>query len=134
MIKYRLKIKNKLKLKKNINRKMKQKALTMVLSGKVKDENFVVLEKFEAGDYKTKIINEMLFNFHKNILKEEKEKLNILVITDKNDEKVKYSMKNIVGVKIINSNNINILELLKEQYGGVKEIKTEDKKVKKDKK
>ncbi|OGF27256.1 50S ribosomal protein L4 [Candidatus Falkowbacteria bacterium RIFOXYB2_FULL_34_18] len=135
--------------KKNINRKMKQKALTMVLSGKVKDENFVVLEKFEAGDYKTKIINEMLFNFHKNILKEEKEKLNILVITDKNDEKVKYSMKNIVGVKIINSNNINILDLLKyknviltkgvvklleEQYGGVKEIKTEDKKVKKDKK
>src|SRR3989339_1398686 len=38
--------------KKDINRKMKQKALTMVLSGKVKDENFVVLEKFEAGDYK----------------------------------------------------------------------------------
>src|SRR3989339_416260 len=118
MIKYRLKIKNKLKLKKNINRKMKQKALTMVLSGKVKDENFVVLEKFEAGDYKTKIINEMLFNFHKNILKEEKEKLNILDL-------LKY--KNVILTK-------GVVKLLEEQYGGVKEIKTEDKKVKKDKK
>jgi len=42
-----------------------------------------------------------------------KKKFSILIVNNKNDEKVKYSTKNIQGIKIINSNNINILDLLR---------------------
>lgn len=129
--------------KKNINRKMKQKAVAMVLSSKV-ENNLVILDKLALSEFKTKQMNEMFSQFHKNILKEEKEKFSILVVNNEKDEKVKYSTRNIPGVKLINSNNINILDLLKyknliltkdvvnaleKQYEGVKETKkTEDKK------
>jgi large subunit ribosomal protein L4 len=36
-----------------------------------------------------------------------------LVINDEKDEKVKYSSNNLEGVKVINLNNVNILDLLK---------------------
>lgn len=128
--------------KKDINKKMRQKALAIVLSSKVRDNVFVVLENIELKEFKTKQVNEMFTKIHKDILKEEKEKFNILFINDKKDEKVKYSTKNISGVKLINSNNINILDLLKyknlvltkavvkdleDQYGGKKKTEKEEK-------
>ena len=42
-----------------------------------------------------------------------KNKRSILVIWGKKDEKIKRSGRNLQGIKIINSNNINILDLLK---------------------
>ena len=35
------------------------------------------------------------------------------MINDKKDDKVKFSGRNLAGVKIININNINILDLIK---------------------
>ncbi|MCK4554205.1 50S ribosomal protein L4, partial [Candidatus Parcubacteria bacterium] len=40
-------------------------------------------------------------------------KRSVLVINDKKDDKVKYSGRNLVGVEIINLDNINILDLLR---------------------
>ena len=99
---------------KNINKKMKQKAIFMVLSDRAKNSSLVVLDNLEMKEYKTKLFNGILENLEKKIIKtDEKSKRSILVINDKKDEKVKYSGRNLVGVKTINLDNINILDLLK---------------------
>jgi len=103
---------------------MRQKAIFMALSDKVAEKNFVVLDKFEVEDYKTKIfvgILSGLEKFFSEIVrinktktgKNKRAKKSILVINDNKDEKVKYSGRNIAGVKIINLENINVVDLLK---------------------
>ncbi|MEA3463515.1 MAG: 50S ribosomal protein L4 [Patescibacteria group bacterium] len=126
---------------KNINKKMKQNAMLMVLSDRVKSRNFVVLDKLEVEGFKTSVFNKMIEGLEKNVLgmrkqkatasagqaesrkqkidkeksdtKIKKEKRSVLVINDKKDNKVKYSGRNLAGVEIINLDNINILDLLK---------------------
>ncbi|MCK5510755.1 50S ribosomal protein L4 [Candidatus Parcubacteria bacterium] len=101
--------------KKDINKKMKRKALCMVLSDKAKESTLLVLDKFEIKEFKTKTADLMIEKLEKKINKDKdnKAKRSILAINDKKDEKAKYSFRNIVGVKLINLDNINILDLLK---------------------
>jgi len=101
-----------------INIKMKRKALFMVLSDKVAVKNIIVLDKLEMADYKTKVFAGILDGldkvFEKNAVKDEaKSRRSVLIIESGKDEKVKYSGRNLNGVKIINLSNINILDLLK---------------------
>jgi large subunit ribosomal protein L4 len=138
--------------KKKINKKMKQKAMMMVLSDRLSSGNLAVLDKLEMNKFKTKVFNEMLGGLEKKVLKVEKQenkkarkqeskdtkeqknkkarkqenkevkeqegkndkkiKRSILLVNDKTNEKVKYSGRNLAGVKIINLDNINILDLL----------------------
>ena len=119
---------------KNINKKMKQNAMLMVLSDRVKSGNFVVLDKLEMGEFKTKVFDEMLSSFATSVAtpfakatdvkkakdvkkatadKGGKKKRSVLVINNKKDDKVKYSGRNLAGVEIINLDNINILDLLR---------------------
>ena len=100
--------------KKDINKKMKQKAMFMVLSDKIKNKNLVLINKIELNEYKTKAFNEIITNFEKKVFKlENKNKRSIIIVCGKKDEKIKRSGKNLPGIKIINSDNINILDLLK---------------------
>ncbi len=116
--------------KKKINKKMKQKAILMALSDRVAAKSLVVLDKLMMEEFKTKKFDEMLKSIEEKVLKnsvaetdndkpekkeEKKEKIkrSILVINDQKDEKVKYSGRNLVGVKIINLDNINVVDLLK---------------------
>ena len=101
---------------------MRQKAMFMVLSDKVANKNLVVLDKLAADQFKTKIFSEMIERLDKiykagiakkNKEKNKKEKRSVLIVDDKKDDKVKYSLRNLVGVKKINLENINILDLLK---------------------
>lgn len=96
--------------KKKINQKMKQKALFMVLSDKLATESLVVLENLDFSEYKTKKFNEILTKIEKNVLNNERR--NVLVVNEANEEKAKYSGRNLQGVKIINAENINLLDLL----------------------
>jgi large subunit ribosomal protein L4 len=110
--------------KKDINKKMKQKAMLMVLSDKVRNGCFAVLENLELNDYKTKEVDAMVKKLETSAFKEKEAKTtddkkkkpaknSALIIIDKKDEKVKYSSRNLAGVKQINFENINILDLLK---------------------
>ena len=106
--------------KKDLNKKMKQKALLMVLSDKAANKSVVVLDKLEIKEYKTKTMNEVIANLEKKVIKvdtgkEEKKPAprSVLIFNEGRDEKTKYSVRNIKGVKIINLDNINILDLLK---------------------
>ena len=102
--------------KKDINKKMKRKAICMVLSDKTNENKLLVLDKIEIKEFKTKKIDLMIEKLEKKINKDNKDnkiKRSALVINDKKDEKAKYSFRNISGVKLINLDNINILDLLK---------------------
>lgn len=102
--------------KKDINKKMRQKALLMVISDRLNDEKMVVMEDMKMDEFKTKDFNKMLEAFEKKLIKtdtEDKYKRSVLLINDKKDDKVKNSGRNLEGVKVINFDNINIVDLLK---------------------
>ena len=96
--------------KQKINQKMKQKAIFMALSDRVKSNSLAVIDTLELADFKTKKFNEILSTFEKKVLNNERR--NILVVNDSKDEKVKYSGRNLIGVKMINLENINLVDLL----------------------
>lgn len=104
--------------KKDINRKMKRNAIFMVLSDAVKNEHMMIVEDFNVNDFKTKEVETIIKNFEKTANKkiEKQVKRSFLIINDSKDDKVKYSSRNLEGVKYINLDNINILDLLKYNY------------------
>ncbi len=104
---------NERNFKKKINLKMKQKAIFMVLSDKVEQKNLVILDKLNVSDFKTSIFNKIVKNIEEKISKKEKKKRSILIISDKLDEKSKYAARNLIGLKLMNLNNINIVDLLR---------------------
>ncbi len=99
--------------KQKINQKMKQKAMFMALSDKVASKTFIVLDQLLFTEYKTKKFNEMLSTVEKKVL--DNNRRSILVINDSKDDKAKYSGRNLVGAKVINLENINLLDLLNYQ-------------------
>lgn len=105
---------------KKINKKMKRKAIFMVLSDKVANSALLVLDKVELPEFKTKKVKEIINNLENNLLGrdfgKESNRKSLLIINDQKDEKVKYSVRNLPGVKVIHVDNINILDLLKYKY------------------
>ena len=100
---------------KKINKKMRQKAITMVLSDRFANGNMVVVDKVEMVDFKTKIFNGFIGKME-TIFSNEKDQSNkrsILFVNDNKDEKIFKSARNLVGLNIINFENLNIVDLLK---------------------
>jgi large subunit ribosomal protein L4 len=96
--------------KKRINQKMKQKAIFMALTDKLTTKTLVILDKLEFTEYKTKKFNSVLSALEKKVLNDDRR--DILVINDLKDAKMQLSGRNLAGVKIINLENINLLDLL----------------------
>lgn len=99
---------------KKINKKMRQKALAMVLSDKLAHDSLVVLDDLDLPEFKTKNFEAVLKAIEAKVLKVERR--DILVMSDSKNEKLKYSARNLVGVTMINLENINIVDLLKSRY------------------
>lgn len=111
---------------KKINKKAKRKAMFMVLSDRAANNSLVILEKLALEDYKTKIFDGILNNFEEKVFKSftvdakkkaknknvRSSKRSILFVNDTKDDKVNRSGRNLAGVKIINLDNINIVDLL----------------------
>lgn len=106
---------------KKINKKMKQKALTMVLSDRFNSNNLAIIDKIEINDYKTKIFNNFLRKIenifpvdnNQETKKKNKIKRSVLFVHNSKDEKLVMSSRNLTGFNIINLENINIVDLLK---------------------
>jgi len=96
--------------KKKINQKMKQKALFMALSDKFVTNSLVIVDNLEFAEYKTKQFNTLLTAFEKTVLNTERR--DILIVNEAKEEKAKYSSRNLKGVKVINLENINLVDLL----------------------
>jgi len=100
--------------KKDINKKMKQKAMFMVLSDRMASEAMAILDEVQMSEFKTKTFNEIIGKMEEKAMKKvEGKRRSVLIIDSSNDDKVKYSGRNLAGVKIINLDNINIFDLLK---------------------
>lgn len=100
--------------KKKINQKMKQKAIFMALSDRFATNSLVIVDNLEFKEYKTKQFNALLTNLEKKVLNNDRR--DTLVITEAKNEKAQYSGRNLKGVKIINLDNINIVDLLNYKY------------------
>jgi len=110
---------------KKVNKKMKRKAMFMVLTEKLTSKNLLILEKLDIAEYKTKVIANIFTVLEEKVLPvkfieseegkkaEKKAKRSILFINAASDDKTRKSSANLAGVKNINLNNINILDLLK---------------------
>jgi large subunit ribosomal protein L4 len=111
---------------KKINKKAKRKAMFMVLSDRAANNSLVILEKLALEAFKTKVFNGILNNLEEKVFnsftvdakKKSKNKnvrsskRSILFVNDAKDDKVNRSGRNLAGVKMINLDNINVVDLL----------------------
>ena len=95
--------------KKEIPKKMRIKALFMVLSGKVKNNLLIVLEKLEIEKIKTKL---MVETFKKIPCKNE----SCLIALPKIDKNIILAARNLPGVKTSQARDLNALDLLYFKY------------------
>ena len=95
--------------KKKINKKMKRKALLMVLSSKAKEKTLIVLDSLKAEGGKTKLIAGML----KKLSCKGKSALIVLPGLDKN---IVLSARNIQKTGVMQAKDLNALDLLNFKY------------------
>ena len=86
-----------------MNQKEKRAALFSALTSKVQENKLIVVDKLAFDDIKTKNMVKVLDN-----LKAEK----ALVVTEGNDKNVILSGRNIAGLNMIPTNNINVYDIL----------------------
>lgn len=92
-----------------INKKMARKAFLTALSTKAKDSELLVLNDLKLSAPKTKEMAKILKNFPQV-------KTGLLVLTSKKDENLKRAGRNLSNLRIINIDNLNILDILKYQH------------------
>ena len=87
-----------------LNKKEKRAALKSVLTSKVNESKFIVLDELKLDEIKTKKFKEVLDN-----LKVSK----ALVIINENDKNIVLSARNLPAVKTALTNTINVYDILK---------------------
>lgn len=100
--------------KKKINKKIKRKALFIVLSEKLKNNLILVLDKIDLKEPKTKILNNLIKSWRKEI--ENFKEGSCLFALSNYDEKMILAAGNIKKIKIIEARNLNALDLLSFKY------------------
>lgn len=98
---------------KKINKKMKRKALFMVLTSKVKDNEIKILDKLELNEPKTKLMENILDNLFKKDNKIKKNKpISVLVAIAKKDNNIILANRNITNTKTVIADSLSMLDLL----------------------
>ena len=87
-----------------LNKKEKANAIKSVLTSKVNEEKFIVLDEFKLDEIKTKKFVEVMNNL---------EVAKALVVTKDNDRNFVLSAKNVPDVKTALTNTINVYDILK---------------------
>jgi large subunit ribosomal protein L4 len=95
---------NKKNYKKKIPQVMKRKALFMVLSGKLKDNEIFFIDDLKTETFKTKDFQEIIKNLPLT-------KTNLFVLPQV-ERRIILGLRNIPGTKTVLASNINVLELL----------------------
>lgn len=96
---------NEKNFRKSITKKMKTKALFMVLSDKAKRNNILIIDEFKIEKPKTKEFTAILNNFP------QKDFSNLLILPAKNDATYKAA-RNVKNVGVIEARNLNVVDLL----------------------
>ena len=87
-----------------MNKKEKRAALKSVLTSKVQENKFIVLDELKLAEVKTKEMKKVLDNLKVN---------NALVIIGDDSENVALSARNIASVQTASVNTINVFDMLK---------------------
>ena len=87
-----------------MNKKEKRAALKSVLTSRVQENKFIVLDELKLAEVKTQAMKKVLDNLKVN---------NALVIIGDDSENVALSARNIAGVQTASVNTINVFDMLK---------------------
>jgi len=95
--------------KKDIPAKMRKAALCAVLSGKLRDNELIIVDKLELKEQKTKEAQKIL----KNILDAASQKGSVLIILPQGQRKLKIAFHNIKKCKALEAKDINATDIVK---------------------
>lgn len=87
-----------------VPKRVKRTALKMALSSKLKEEKLVVLEELKLDEIKTREFVKVM-----NALDME----NVLIITEKKNENLELSARNVPRVKVLRVEGLNVYDILK---------------------
>lgn len=104
--------------KRKINKKMKMKALSAILSAKLKDGEVILLEGLEMSAPKVKLASETLTNLAKGGFEKINYKIGkrVIIATPELDENTQKSFRNIKSALVEEVRNLNPLMLLNYKY------------------
>jgi large subunit ribosomal protein L4 len=85
-------------------KKVRKLALKMALSSKLRENELVVLDQFELDEIKTKKFVDVL-----KVLKLD----NALIVTDKHNDHLELSSRNVPDVKVLRNEGLNVYDILK---------------------
>lgn len=104
---------------KNINKKMKRKALFMALSGKASDQQLLVFDSLNLENPKTKLVDKILKNLAgkmKDFKMSKQKKDSLILVTAGTDKNIERSAKNLPYAKVLSAKSLNILDILNNKY------------------
>ena len=87
-----------------VPKKVRRLALKMALSSKLQANSLVVIDKIEIEKIKTKAFVEII---------EALNTTNALIVTDKKDENLERSARNVPDVKVLKTEGLNVYDILK---------------------
>lgn len=102
------------KFKKKIPKKMKRKALFMVLSEKLRKKFLIILDDLKIEKPKTKLLVEIFEKLKTKI--QDLKKGSFLIILPEVDKNIILAARNVPEMKTIQAKNLNILDLLSFKY------------------
>jgi large subunit ribosomal protein L4 len=89
---------------KKVPKKVRKLALKMALTSKIQDQKVIVLDQLDMAEIKTKVFAGIV-----KTLGAEK----ALIVTGEKNEKVELSSRNLPGVKILQTQGLNVYDILK---------------------
>ncbi len=90
-----------------INKKIRKAALRMALADKFKTGQLIVVDNFHLEEINTGKFFEIIKNFDSN---------NVLIVTEREDENLEKSSRNIRTVKLLRAEGINVYDILSHEY------------------
>ena len=87
-----------------VSKKIRKQALKMALATKYRDDDLVIVDRFELGEIKTKRFVEVMKNLKTD---------NALIVTDTANETLERSSRNVPDVKILRMEGLNVYDILK---------------------
>jgi large subunit ribosomal protein L4 len=87
-----------------VSKKVRRLALKMALTSKLMENELVVLDRFELEKVKTRDFIEIAQALRLD---------NALIVTDKKDETLELSSRNVPRIKVLRSEGLNVYDILK---------------------
>ncbi|MBW1680557.1 MAG: 50S ribosomal protein L4 [Deltaproteobacteria bacterium] len=90
-----------------VSKKVRKAAVRMALTDKVRNNQLVVIDRFDLPDHKTKGFVQVMnnFDFHK-----------VLIVTSDANENLDRSSRNVPWVKVMRCEGLNVYDILKYDY------------------